>query len=460
MSAFVVEGSQGPGERSDERPGVLAKLFNPGHPPLDQGEHNDFGAQQELDPASLQFVWLVVTNSWKGTGMDALRDIDPNKSTAKSLARPLPTRRPISFAKRCLFSLIPVCALLATAEIAARLLVTETAVAKRFEQIEQIIVYLGNQPGQSIFESDPACFWRLKPNVVLPRDGGPAWGGMMSNSHGLRSREVTVEDARQRQRVLCFGDSSTFAFGVEFDDAWPNQLQQALDADAPGRFEVLNAGIPGQTSYQGRQRLTRELAKWQPQLAFITFGNNDGWKWDGMSDQEHARRATAARGLAVLNHSRAWRWLQAMQQPSASTKAARDLAWAEQATLNYFDPNERWIPRVSVDDFGKHLQAMVAECRQHHCEPVLVVWPDQRQFLGQPTWRPPYQAAMRQVAADTGAKCLDLVTHFEQAGDWAIERFLRNDVVHVDGPGNRFVADEVARMVYESTSANEVAGVE
>lgn len=393
--------------------------------------------------------------------MDANRDVAQTEIAVAKLAAVGQGRRPISLAKRCVFSLIPVCALLLTAEIAARLLVTETVAAKRFEQIEQIIVYLGNEPGQSIFESDPACFWRLKPNVVLPMDRGPAWGGKMSNSHGLRSREVTVEAAKQRQRVLCFGDSSTFAFGVEFDDAWPNQLQQLLDADAPDHFEVLNAGVPGQTSYQGRQRLTRELKKWQPQLAFITFGNNDGWKWDGMSDREHALRSKAARGLAVLNRSRAWQWLVNARQQATQTSATRNqLAWAEQATFNYFDPKEQWTPRVSVDDFARNLQAMIAECRQHDCEPVLVVWPDQRQFLGQPTWRPPYQEAMRQVAAHAGVKCLDLVTHFEQAGDWAVERFLRNDVVHVDGPGNRFVAEAVARLVHEADPVDAMADVE
>lgn len=393
--------------------------------------------------------------------MDANRDVGGTETAVIKSGRVTRTRRPISLAKRCVFSLIPLCALLLMVEFAARLLVAETATAKRFEQIEQIIVYLGNEPGQSIFESDPACFWRLKPNVTLPMDRGPAWGGMMSNSHGLRSREVTVEAAKQRQRVLCFGDSSTFSFGVEFDDAWPNQLQRVLDSEDPDRFEVLNAGIPGQTSYQGRQRLTRELEKWQPQLAFITFGNNDGWKWDGMTDREHALRSSAVRGLAVLNRSRAWQWLMASRQQSVQAKVTRDqLAWAEQATFNYFDPNEQWTPRVSVEDFGRNLLAMIDDCRKHDCEPVMVVWPDQRQFLGQSTWRPPYQEAMRRVAADAGVRYLDLVTHFEQAGDWAVERFLQNDVVHVDGPGNRFVADAVARLVREADPASAMADVE
>ncbi len=368
-------------------------------------------------------------------------------------ARPIsqasqPSRRSISFAKRCVFSLVPLVSLLFVAEISARLLVSESGGGRRFEQIEQIIVHLGNEPGESIFEPDAACFWRLKPNVVFPPDRGAAWGGTMSNSHGMRSREVSVDAASQRLRVLCFGDSSTFGFGVDFVDAWPNQLQQLLDDERPGAVEVLNAGIPGQTTYQGRQRLTRELVKWRPQLAMITFGNNDGWRWDGRTDKEHARRSDGGLNLSILNHSRAWQWLVSCRQQFAGAAATRnELEWAQQATSNYFDPNFRWTPRVSVDDFSANLHAMIAECRQHDCQPILVVWPDQRQLLGQPTWRSPYQSAMRRVATDAGVECLDLVPVFEQAGDWAAQCFIPNDVVHVDRSGNRFVSDAVANFV-------------
>lgn len=361
-------------------------------------------------------------------------------------------RRRLSLAKRITFSLVPVCALLIIGEVVARLLATGPTGTDRFDQIENIIVYLGNKPGESIFEPDPDCFWRLKPNVTLPTDRGAAWGGMMSNSHGHRSREVSLAEAQQRTRVLCFGDSSTFAFGVGFDDAWPNQLQVLLDEELPGNVEVLNAGIPGQTTYQGRQRLDRELTKWQPQLAIITFGNNDGWRWDNRADKDYMRQSDQGDSLAILNHSRAWRWLTSLRQQFAQERSARNqLQWAEKASWNYFDPNNKWTPRVSLDDFADNLRAMIAKCQQHDCRPVLVVWPDQRQLLGHPTWRPPYQEAMRNVAAEAGVECLDLVPLFEQAGDWAVERFIPNDVVHLDRAGNRFVADAVTKYVHAVT---------
>ena len=111
--------------------------------------------------------------------------------------------------------------------------------------------------------------------------------------------------------------------------------------------------------------------------------------------------------------------------------------WAEQAALYYFDPNMRWTPRVSLDDFADNLRAMIAMCHEHNSEAILVVWPDQRQFLDQSTWRLQYQEVTRQVAAETKVGCIDLVPLFERSGRRGIERFLPRDVIHVDREGIR-----------------------
>ena len=393
----------------------------------------------------------------------------------KNLSRPR-----ISFRKHCVFAILPLLVLLALVELTARCFVSESTIAKRFEQIEQIIVFLGNEPGQSIFQPDRDCFWKLKPNVAAPQERGQWWGGVMSNSHGMRSREVSVEEANHRTRVLCFGDSTTFAFGVDFADAWANQLQTMLDRESsssrlglrpdqhsegnttardgvPSYVEVLNAGIPGHTSYQGRQRLAADLEKWRPHLTVITFGNNDGWRWDGLADKQHAMAATHSE-TAWMNHSRALSWLRSSRLHVAQQQATSDEArWAEQATQNYFDPNTNWTPRVSLDDFADNLRAMIAMCREHDSDVVLIVWPDQRQLLNEPTWRLPYQEATRQVAEETGVACVDLVPPFEQAGRWGVDRFLPRDVIHVDCAGNRLVAQAIAPHV-RRLMANKVSG--
>ncbi len=396
-----------------------------------------------------------------------------------------PRRKELTLGKRCAFAVIPLVTLLLLAELVIRCFVSDFEIAWRFRQIEQIIVFLGSQPRQSIFEPDPNCFWRLKPNIIAPSERGTWWGGVMSNSQRMRSREVSVAEANNRFRVLCFGDSTTFGFGVDFADAWPNQLQTLFDKELPNpdhqintlarsasegphhdeainpslarraslattshAVEVLNAGIPGHTSYQGRQRLAAELAKWRPHLAVITFGNNDGWRWDGLADKEHAQLARPSAATSWFDHSRAWRWLHSQRMQSAHQQAAHEESrWAEQVSWNYIEPNATWTPRVSLSDFADNLHAMIDVCRRQDCEVVLIVWPDQRQLLDQPTWRLPYQVAMRQVAREADVPCVDLVPLFEATGRWAVERFLPRDVIHVDRAGNQLVARAVAAHV-------------
>ena len=142
------------------------------------------------------------------------------------------------------------------------------------------------------------------------------------------------------------------------------------------------------------------------------------------------------------------RWLISLRQQAVQRLSTEvQLDWAKQATVSYFDPNTKWRPRVDVDEFAANLQAMIRECQNVGCRPILVVWPDRRQLQNQPTWRPAYQDAMRNVAHEANVTCLDLVPMFESGGQWAVDRFLPNDVVHLDQVGNEVVSDAVAHVI-------------
>ena len=60
---------------------------------------------------------------------------------------------------------------------------------------------------------------------------------MSTNSLGLRGPEI--DSPKKHLRVLCLGDSVTFGWGVEEQNAYPALLQQKIMA------EVINAGVPG-----------------------------------------------------------------------------------------------------------------------------------------------------------------------------------------------------------------------
>ena len=72
-----------------------------------------------------------------------------------------------------------------------------------------------------------------------------------------------------QQSILAFGDSLTYGYGVPKALSYPEQLSQLLN------MEVINAGISGEKSKQGLQRLGALLDKYQPQLLLLCHGGND-----------------------------------------------------------------------------------------------------------------------------------------------------------------------------------------
>lgn len=80
--------------------------------------------------------------------------------------------------------------------------------------------------------------------------------------------------ADTRPVVLCFGDSITAGFGLEAGKTYPDVLQTLLD-NKGYKYRVVNAGISGDTTQGGLDRLADALS-YAPKVTLLELGGNDG----------------------------------------------------------------------------------------------------------------------------------------------------------------------------------------
>jgi len=108
--------------------------------------------------------------------------------------------------------------------------------------------------------------------------------------------------ASSRPKIVILGDSLTAGLGLPQDEAYPALLQQRLDG-AGFRFEVVNAGVSGDTSAGGLSRLDWSLDG-DVRILVVALGGNDGLR--GLPPEEMKKnlgeiiRRARVRHIAVL----------------------------------------------------------------------------------------------------------------------------------------------------------------
>lgn len=96
------------------------------------------------------------------------------------------------------------------------------------------------------------------------------------NSLGFRGPEIAVPKPAGVFRIVALGSSVTYGNGLYVDDTYPAQLQKILRDDyGYTNVEVINAGVPGYTTWEYLAAFEFRLLALQPDLVIVYESTND-----------------------------------------------------------------------------------------------------------------------------------------------------------------------------------------
>jgi acyl-CoA thioesterase I len=105
-----------------------------------------------------------------------------------------------------------------------------------------------------------------------------ACGGVsIAEKQGSKKSEkplVTPKVTTNKPKIVAFGDSLTAGFGLTEKESYPYLLQKKLEADGYN-YEVVNAGVSGETSLGGLERIDWVLEQENVEILILELGAND-----------------------------------------------------------------------------------------------------------------------------------------------------------------------------------------
>ncbi len=120
-----------------------------------------------------------------------------------------------------------------------------------------------------------------------------------SNKNAAPAQVVSTN----KPKILAFGDSLTIGLGLTEKESYPSLLQEKLKADGYD-YEVLNAGMSGDTSGGGLERIDWSLNQPNIEIMVLELGANDilkGLSTDQMkANLDQIIRKAKAKNVKVL----------------------------------------------------------------------------------------------------------------------------------------------------------------
>jgi lysophospholipase L1-like esterase len=282
-----------------------------------------------------------------------------------------------------------------------------------------------------IVEPDPDLIWRLRPLATGP---------LKTNELGLRD---TPYRADADFKILVLGDSVAWGNGIASVDAlFAVRLEHELNAGGRGlSFEVINAAVPGYSTFQELGWLARDGLALGPDLLVLQFCLNDVVEryralaeYGGNRSFLGVDTRAAVRGVygAALRTSRAF---EAAARGVQGLLRDRERFVARNLARDRLDAGlQRAWERVEAE-----LDETAALAREHGLPMLLLIAPFRFQ-LDDPTALRQPQDRLERWAGARGIETIDVLRYFDRLPD-TLAASMFSDESHFSVAGHAFVAE-------------------
>ena len=110
--------------------------------------------------------------------------------------------------------------------------------------------------------------------LLLLACGGKSGQTINNSSVTNEQTEENVNETANDKVIVFFGDSLTAGYGLETEESFPTVIQQFIDSLSLN-YTVINAGLSGETTASGRNRLDWVLNQ-KADVFILELGANDG----------------------------------------------------------------------------------------------------------------------------------------------------------------------------------------
>lgn len=263
-------------------------------------------------------------------------------------------------------------------------------------------------------------------------------GGTFSvttDSQGLRAPIHPLAKPGGVLRIMAMGCSTTFGWGVDDDESWPARLEALLHDGGYRSVEVINAGQPGYTSFQGRWLWETVAHRYQPDLVLLGFVVQDARK----AQYSDLSQALQQGNSEFLKHNLLYKWRLYLGLKSLRDK---DMIRSKERV----DGGSEGVFRVSEQQYLDNLRALRSDIEGTGAQVV---------HFGYPLERAGYTTKHRQLlrleAEQNGLLHFDPSPEIE-AATRREELYFPTDKGHANAAGN----DRIARLVLEFLVGSEL----